>query len=82
VVIDKFWSVFDGAFPNIKIITIITEEVDGHQRIIKLWEAWGMQFSNGNSMDLVSAFTHTNLRCNITLKVACSLSLSPKKAHT
>jgi hypothetical protein len=36
--------------------------------MIKLWEAWGTQFSRGNSMDVVSSFAPTNPRCNITLK--------------
>jgi hypothetical protein len=68
MVIVKLQSVFDGAFPNMKIITISKQVVDVHQRKIKLGEAWGMQFCRGNPMDVVSGFILTNPRCNITLK--------------
>ncbi len=64
----QLWSVFHCAFLDVKIKTKSTQVVDGHQRMMKVWGAWGTQFSDGNSMDLVSAFTHTNPRFNITLE--------------
>jgi hypothetical protein len=68
VVIVELWSVFHGAFLDVKIKTKNTQVVDGHQRMMKVWGAWGTQFCNGNSTDLVSVFTHTNSRFNITLE--------------
>ena len=41
VVIVKLWSVFDGAFLDVKIKTKSAQVVDGHQRMMKVWEAWG-----------------------------------------
>jgi hypothetical protein len=62
-------SVFDGAFPNMKIKTISKQVVDVHQRKIKLWEAWGTHFCRGNQMDVVTSYTPMNPRsCNVTLK--------------
>jgi hypothetical protein len=68
VVIVKLQSVFDGAFPNVKITTISRQVVDVHQRKMNLWESQGTRFCRGNQMDDVSGFTPTNPRCNITLK--------------
>jgi hypothetical protein len=40
-VIVNLQSVSDGSFPNVKIKTVSKQVVDAHQRMIKLWEAWG-----------------------------------------
>jgi hypothetical protein len=67
-VIVNLQSVFDGAFPNVKIKTISKQVVDAHKRKIKLWEARGMCFFRGYQMDIVAEYTPTNPSCNITLK--------------
>jgi hypothetical protein len=61
-------SFFDGAFPNMKIKTISKQEVNVHQRMLKLWEAWGMCFFRGKLADAVASYTPTNTSCNIMLK--------------
>jgi hypothetical protein len=67
-VIVNLQSVFDGAFPNVKIKTISKQVVNAHQRKIKLWEARGTHFCRGNQMDVVASYTPTNPSCSITLK--------------
>jgi hypothetical protein len=51
-----------------KIKTISKQEVNVHQRMLKLWEAWGMCFFRGKLTDAVASYTQTNTSCNITLK--------------
>jgi hypothetical protein len=61
-------SVFDGAFPNVKIKTVSKQVVNVHQTEIKLWESWGTCFCRGNQTDAVSSYTPMNPSHNVTLK--------------